>query len=116
MRLAVCDIVGEYAMTLEDGQNVYDRIAPLLRSGQAVEVDFAGVTIFASGFFNAALGQLLKDFKADDLRRLITPINLTPAGESVLRQVIENAKRYYDAPEEYREAQRRVLQAMAEEG
>lgn len=116
MRLAVRDLVGEYALILDDGQKVYDQIVPALRAGQAVEVDFAGVTIFASGFFNAAIGQLLKDFKAEDLRQRVTAVNLTAVGADVLQQVVENAKRYYAAPESYREAQRKVLQAMAEEG
>jgi hypothetical protein len=116
MRSAVRDIVGEYAVTLEDGQHVYDRIAPVLQAGQPVELDFAGVTIFAAGFFNAAIGRLLKNIKVDDLRRLLTPLNLTPVGESVLQQVIKNATKYYSGPEEYREAHRRVIQAMGEEG
>jgi hypothetical protein len=94
---------------------VYDQLAPALRAGEPVELDFAGVTVVAAGFVNSAIGQLLKDFQVNDLRRLLTLVNLTPAGESVLRQVIENAKRYYTAPEEYREAQRRVLQALTEE-
>jgi hypothetical protein len=115
MRLVVRDIIGEFAITLEDGRRVYDLIAPALRAGQAVELDFAGVTVFAAGFFNSAIGQLLEEFQENDLRRLLIPVNLTPAGESVLRQVMENAKRYYSAPKDYREAQRRVLEALTKE-
>src|SRR5882672_7658823 len=114
MRLTVRDVVGENAITLEDGQGVFDRIAPVLVSGQPVELDFAGVTVFASPFFNAAIGQLLKDLKPDDLNRLLHVLNLVPAGLDVVRQVIQNAKEYYSMPN-YREAQQKVLETLAEE-
>src|SRR5262249_9208732 len=72
MRLEVRDLVGELAITLEDGQRVYDRMVPALANGQPVELDFAGVTVFAAPFFNAAVGQLLRDVRAEDVRNLLS--------------------------------------------
>ncbi|MDF5723445.1 MAG: STAS-like domain-containing protein [Rhizonema sp. PD37] len=36
-----------------------------------VELDFGEVDIFASPFFNFAIGQLLRDIKSKDLNRLL---------------------------------------------
>src|SRR5437899_13092775 len=113
MRHAVRDIIGENALTLEDGQSIYDRIKPELANRRNVELDFSGVTVFASPFFNAAIGQLLKDFKPEDLNRLLRVVNLIPAGHDVLKRVIENAKQYYSS-EHFRKAQSEVLRAMSE--
>ena len=107
-------IGGEDAITLEDGQLVYDHIYPELAAGRTVELDFAGVTVFASPFFNAALGQLLKYLEREDLNRLLAVTNMSPTGRDVAIQAIENAKRYFSEPN-YREAQRHVLDALAQE-
>jgi len=60
-----------------------------------VEVDFAGVEVFASPFFNAAFAPLVRDYKREELRTLVSAVNLTPAGTNVLNQVLENARQYY---------------------
>ncbi len=114
MKCLVREIVGEDAITLEDGQAVHDRIKPELTAAHEVELDFEGVSVFASPFFNAAVGQLLRDLQPDDLNRLLRVQNLNAVGTGLLRRVIENAKRYY-ASADYRAAQERVLQDMFKE-
>jgi len=111
MKVLVREIVGEDAITLEDGQAIHDRIHPELRAGRAVELDFEGVGVFASPFFNAAIGQLLKDLKPDDLNRLLRVQNLNEVGTALMRRVIENARRYYSSTD-YQAAQARVLEEM----
>jgi hypothetical protein len=115
MRFMVHDIIrGEDAITLDDGQSVYDRIYPELRAGREVDLDFLQVSVLASPFFNAAIGQLLRDLSSDELNRLLRVTNLTPVGANVMRQVIANAKRYYAEPD-YRRAVTEVLTALAAE-
>jgi hypothetical protein len=113
MKCLVHKIVGEDAITLEDGQNIHEQIKPELLAGHTVELDFDGVSVFASPFFNAAIGQLLKDIKAEELNRLLQVEHLNPTGYEVLRRVIDNAKKYYACPD-YREAQIKVLQQLSE--
>jgi len=113
MEYAIHEIVGEDAITFDDGQSVYERLKPELVANREATLDFGGVSVFASPFFNAAIGQLLKDFKPEDLNRLLHVENLNPTGHEVLRRVIENAKKYY-ASKDYREAQAKVLQRMGE--
>lgn len=114
MNIHVASLVGEDAITPDDGQAVYDWIAPALRRGEQVDLDFDGVNVFASQFFNAAIGQLLRDFPPDELNRLLTVSHLKPPGEDVLRRVIENSKRYYSEPN-YRKAVDEALQALSED-
>lgn len=100
--LQVSQLIGEYGITVDDGQRIYDYVLPHLQNNQQVELDFAGVSIFVSSFFNAAVGQLLRDFQTEDLNRLVKFSNLTSVGKLVLKQVIENAERYYSEDEETR--------------
>lgn len=108
MKVEIHQIIGENCITLEDGKKVFDLIHPELIAGNAVELNFEKATVFASPFFNAAIGRLLKDIKPADLNRLLKIANLTPTGLTVLKRVIENSKEYY-SNEEARKALDEVL-------
>lgn len=103
MKLSVYEITGENAMTRQAGEALYSKVHPLLREGQSVELDFAGVKRHLTVFFNFAIGQLYRDISAENLQRLMTVSNLTPLGQKVLERVRENAERYY-SDERYRKA------------
>jgi STAS-like domain of unknown function (DUF4325) len=96
--VTVSQLIGNYGITLDDGDILYNVLYPSLQEGQSVTVDFQGVAIFASPFFNAAIGRLLANFSADFLKENLKPINLSAAGEATLRQVIKNASAYYSNP------------------
>ena len=98
MRCIVNEITGAFAIAPDNGQKLYDQIHPLLLAGQTVELDFDGVRVFASAFFNFAVGQLLKDLSSDLLNQQLHITNLSENGQAILRRVIENAKRYYAEP------------------
>lgn len=110
----VHDLIGENCITLEDGQKIYEIIYSELKFGNQVELDFAKTEVFASPFFNAAIGQLLKDITSDDLNRLLKITNLPVAGLDVLKRVIENSKRYY-SDDKVRKALDEILDEQAEE-
>lgn len=95
INLQIKRFVGERCVTSEDGQLVYDKIHDKLVSGEKVCLDFEGVIVFASPFFNFAIGQLLKDLKPDDLNQLLTVEHLIPDGMLVWRRVVKNTKEYY---------------------
>ncbi len=96
--LKVANLVGDRCVTSEDGQKVYDEIVPKLRSNEKICLDFEGTTIFASPFFNLAVGQLLKDFSSDKLNELLEILNLGPNGILALKRVIKNSKKYFQDP------------------
>ncbi|MEH2004832.1 STAS-like domain-containing protein [Nostoc sp.] len=103
MAYKIFDVVGKYAISVESGQKVYDQIHPVLLSGNPVELDFTGVQVFASPFFNLAIGHLLKDIPADNLNRLVEFTAISSEGWNVLERVIANAKHYY-SDEQFRNA------------
>jgi len=115
MHVNVRDLIGfQDAITLDDGQKLFDLIHAELMAGKPVELDFSGVEVFASPFFNAAFGQLLRDLEPEDLNRLVRITNLRPVGQETLRLVLQNAKSYYRDPD-HRRAVDRALEALAEE-
>ncbi|OIP39275.1 hypothetical protein AUJ95_05720 [Candidatus Desantisbacteria bacterium CG2_30_40_21] len=114
MKLIVYDLIGENCLTLDDGQKIYDLIHPELIASHQIELDFDKAKVFASPFFNIAIGRLLKDIKSEDLNRLLKVNNLAPVGYSVLKRVIENSKEYYSPNENTRKALDAVLLEQSE--
>lgn len=114
MKVNVRELVGDVCMTYEDGAKIHDAYRAAFDRGETVELDFTGARIFVSGFFNAAIGQLLKDHSKDEVRRRLVPLNLPFAGAAPLRHSIDNAERYFHDPN-FRAALDRVLEAHAAE-
>ena len=116
MKCLVHVTIGEDAITLDDGQSIYQQIKPELLAGHEVELDFDGVSVFAAPFFNAAIGQLLKDLRPEELEPVAAGAQPEPDGLRIAQCVIENAKKYYAASAGYREAQAKVLERLSEGG
>ncbi len=115
MTVSVYELVGKNAITIDDGQLVYNEIAPLLKQGIAVELSFEDVEVVASPFFNAAIGQLLGKVSSDDLNRLLWITYLSNDRLHVLSRVIENAKAYFDLSESDRQQTDEILARNPEE-
>jgi len=113
-KMKISDLVGEHCVTSEDGQKVYNQIVPMLKANKKICLDFDGVNVFASPFFNFAVGQLLKDFSSDKLNDLLTVKNLKTDGFSVWKRVVQNAKEYYQNPKA-KEAFDTTIEQEAEE-
>lgn len=109
MHIKVKELVGENAMTLDDGEVIYARIHDPLTQGETVELDFDGVQVFASPFFNAGVGRLVGELTADALNTRLKFDHLSDFGARILRRVIENAKDYYTAPADQRRAIDRIV-------
>ncbi len=112
MRYIVHEITGEFALSFDDGQQLFDLIHPQLLTRQTVELDFEGVTSVSTSFFNVAIGQLLQDISSDVLNDKLVIKNLSPHGEIVLQTAIDNAKIYYSDPA-YRQAVDTVMEEYA---
>jgi hypothetical protein len=114
MTINVRSIIGEFAVAADDGQRMFQKMTTLLGSADVIELDFTGVRVIATPFFNAAIGRLLKDLPPEELHRKVTFSNLVPVGHDVLARVIENSKQYYSDPGA-REALDRILADHTEE-
>jgi len=113
MHVKIKELVGVNAMTLADGEAIYHRIHDPLVEGQTVELDFEGVQVFGSPFFNAGVGRLLEDLKPDALNARLKFEHLSDFGAHVLRRVIDNAEQYYGASPEHRQAMDRIVSDTA---
>jgi len=114
MKLFIKKEIGPRCIIKEDGQKVFEEIHDPLKNGETVTLDFEGVNQFASPFFNFAIGQLLKDIKVDDLRRLLQIENLNESGRLVVERVIENAAKYH-GDKDYRKIVDDILEQQAKE-
>jgi hypothetical protein len=87
---------------VEDGEKVYGLIYPELAAQNRVELDFEGVTMYGAPFFNAAIGQLLRDIAYHQVKTSLWAVNMQPIGQEIFDVVIENAHRYF-TDEAYRQ-------------
>jgi uncharacterized protein DUF4325 len=95
VKIIAKDIVGENAISMQSGKLLYDKIATPLLSNETVELDFSGVKIFGSPFFNVSIGLLLKDIKLEDLQDRLKITELNADGKQLLNFVIKNALKFY---------------------
>jgi hypothetical protein len=115
MRVVVREVVKEPGNPLEEGQKVHDLISPALARGEETQLDFEGVRfILCVLFFNAAVGQLLRDHPLERVKALLQVQNLNQIDRDLLESVVEKSHRYYTEPR-YREAADRVLARMFED-
>lgn len=108
------EIVGENAISMQSGKNLYERLFKPLMSGEEIEVDFNGVELFASPFFNASIGFLLKDIEVSALQKKLKLTNLSTVGHQLLNHVISNAIKYYEKEAKSEEAMKIIIKNVEE--
>jgi hypothetical protein len=114
MKFVVKDTIGRRCIIKEDGQKMYEAIRGSLQNGETVTLDFDGVQQFAAPFFNVAIGLLLHDMAAADLRRLLHMEHLNTTGQGVVERVLENAVQYH-GDKAYRTLVNAILEQQATE-
>jgi hypothetical protein len=94
----IYDITGKVATDSESGQIVHDIIISEIKKGQPIDLDFEGVEIFATAFFNFAIGQLLANASVETLDSLVHFQSLSGDGREIVDRVIDHATEYYFDP------------------
>jgi len=103
----VFDVIGtSLAVSSDDGQKVYEKIAPLLHQGQKVRLSFDKIETIISAFLNAAVGQLYGEFSEEKVRDLFNVQEMSPEDLALLKRVVDNAKLYFDNRKEFDQAWR----------
>jgi hypothetical protein len=106
----VYEIVGSaLCVASEDGQRVYDRIAPSLREGRSASLSFRNVTSLTSTFLNAAIGQLYGLLSEKEVRERLRVYDLEPNDLALLERVVDTAKEYFKDPHRFEHALEEVL-------
>ena len=106
----VYDIVGgPLCVSTDDGQRLYEKIAPFLQEDTPVVLSFDRVDTMISAFLNAAIGQLYGKFPDDRVDKLLTATHLSADDAEVWQHVIDNAKAYFRNRTKFDQAWREVL-------
>jgi hypothetical protein len=98
MKIDVKSISGQNAVSSHHGDILYQQILSAINRDEVAELDFDGVEIFSTPFFNLAVARLLQDRSSSYLNDRVKFLNLSPVGFSTLRRVIANAKDHYSQP------------------
>lgn len=94
--IKVFDLTGKNAISMQSGGRFFGVLQSRLVSEDVIIVNFEGVELFASPFFNASIGLLLKDISIDKLQQKLSIINLSDVGRDLLNHVISNAIAFYE--------------------
>ncbi|NLN94209.1 MAG: STAS-like domain-containing protein [Candidatus Hydrogenedens sp.] len=94
--IKVADLIGSpLCIATEDGDKVFEILKSLLQEGQSVVISFEKVTMVISLFLNVAIGQLYGSFNEEEIRAKVQVEGLSGDDMELLKQVVDNAKRYY---------------------
>ncbi|MEL6117817.1 STAS-like domain-containing protein [Photobacterium sp. SP02] len=93
--IIVKEIVGSNAISMNSGNKLREKIVKNWDADSKIRIDFSGVDVFASPFFNASIGALLKDKKIEDLQNKLEFHSISNHGRKLLNLVISNALKFY---------------------
>lgn len=85
----------EKAVSSDDGDILFKRIAEEIQSGSVVELDFSGISMMTTAFLNSAIGQLYSLFTSDQLNQHIRLVNVADEDKVLFRKVVNRAKEFF---------------------
>ncbi len=85
----------ETALSVEDGERIQNKINELLEKEIKIVLDFEKIELYATPFFNVAIGHFVSKITPEVLKEKIKCINLSELGEETYRYSYENAKLVY---------------------
>lgn len=89
------EIENSLAVSSDDGDELFQKIDSMLKSGQIVEIDFSGIEVMTSAFLNAAIGQLYSSYTSVQLNKQLKLKNVNKEDIFLIKKVIERAKEYF---------------------
>ena len=100
--IKVVDFIGSHlCISAEDGQKVFDKILPLLQADKNITISFEHIDTIISLFLNVAIGQLYGSLSEEKIKALVKVEGLSMDDMELLKQVVDNAKKYYANPKSY---------------
>jgi hypothetical protein len=84
------------ALTETDGLKLRAAIEETLKKDEAVTLDFSGISLFATMFFNASIGHLIMTLSPKKCDELIHVVNISDLGMETYIHSFENAKAIYE--------------------
>jgi hypothetical protein len=82
----------DMALTERDGMKLRAAIERLLQNEPAVLLDFSGISLFATMFFNASIGHLVMQLSPTVCAGRILITNISDLGRETYQHTFENAR------------------------
>ena len=95
MDIKVCDVIGNRATDMEQGDKIYNIIVGCFKQGEKVRLDFNNMITILSAFLNNAIGALYKDYDSAFLKDNLEILGLHEDDMFILNRVIKRAKEFY---------------------
>ncbi|HSH25741.1 MAG TPA: STAS-like domain-containing protein [Massilibacterium sp.] len=90
---------GPYCVADSDGQEIGDRIKRILQENEKLVLDFKKTTVYASPFFRAAFGDILRQMgNKDTFYDHVEIVNIKPSGQDLIERIVNNIQRTTDDP------------------
>ncbi|GGG23299.1 hypothetical protein GCM10011344_25050 [Dokdonia pacifica] len=88
-------IHGNFAVTTDDGNNIFAMVDEYLEKKEKVILDFKGISIVTTAFLNAAIGQLYHKFSSEDISPYLILNNVDDEDLILFKKVTNRAKQYF---------------------
>lgn len=88
---------GENLCSMEKGNLLYNVLKEelIVNKNDMVEIDFHGLKVVTSSFFNASISYLLKDYEMSHLQSKFKFINMREDTRFILNASLSNAMEFY---------------------
>jgi hypothetical protein len=100
ININVMEDIGVNVVNYSSAQLLLDKISrkeneKYILSSNDIIIDFDGVGVISSPFFNGSLGYLLKDISIEELMSTVKIKNIPDYARDILNSVIQNSIDYY---------------------
>jgi len=92
MNISIKEITGPYCGEYSDGEKVYEKVAGHLKKEGLVTLDFSGIDILSSSFFNGSIAKLFLDFPSYFLLEHLSIVGMKKIDRYVLNRVVRDAE------------------------
>lgn len=87
--------IAPMAMTEDDGMSLRKKMENVLQNGEKVILDFEGIELFATPFFNSSIGYFIMKFSPEKFNSCVKVINLSDLGKETYGHSYQNAVSFY---------------------
>jgi STAS-like domain of unknown function (DUF4325) len=92
MNISIKKITGPHCGEYSDGEKVYEVVSDHLKKGDFLTLDFSGIDILSSSFFNGSIAKLFLDFPSDFLLEHLSIVGMKRIDRYVLNRAVSDAK------------------------
>ena len=92
MRIQLAELIGANCTALGEGDTLYQLLYPKMKSGQSVELDFAGISSLFSPFLMGSFGKLLRHFEKENLMQRLVLCNISQENLKKVNEFIDRAE------------------------